>query len=132
MSSESKRDEGLAEAISLNLQRIVYVTGDVVIRQGEDSEGMFFVSKGFADVLNPDGSVLTTLGRGSFFGEMSLLRKQTLALTLTFFGEMSLLCKLTLARTLTFFGEMSLLCKLTLTVTLTFFREVSFMRKHPP
>ena len=40
---------GLPEAISLNLERVVYVAGDYIIREGDDSEGMYFVSKGFAE-----------------------------------------------------------------------------------
>jgi CRP-like cAMP-binding protein len=68
------RAKGLPEAISLNLSRVVFVAGDFIIREGEDSEGMFFVSNGYAEVLNPDESVLTVLGRGSFFGEMALLQ----------------------------------------------------------
>lgn len=67
--------EGLPEAISLNLERVVFVEGDFVIRQGEEPEGMFFVSDGTASVIK-DGTVITTLGRGSFFGEMALLQPE--------------------------------------------------------
>ena len=74
-SSQFKKDVGsLPEAISLNLERVVYVAGDFVIREGEEPEGMFFVSDGNAEVVRqPDDTVITTLGKGSFFGEMALL-----------------------------------------------------------
>ena len=66
--------EGLREAISLNLQRVVFVANDLVIREGEDAEGMFFVSEGTAEIVRlADSTVLTILGKGSFFGEMALL-----------------------------------------------------------
>lgn len=51
ISSEAQSQRrGLPEAISLNLQRVVYVAGDYIIREGEEPEGMFFVSKGHAEV----------------------------------------------------------------------------------
>ncbi len=76
MAGNAKKMTFLAEAISLNLRRVVYVDGDYIIRQDEDSEGMYFISTGFAEVLNEDETVLTTLGKGSFFGEMSLLQPE--------------------------------------------------------
>jgi len=74
--SDAERN-GLMEAISLNLERVLYVAGDYVIRAGDEANGMFFISKGSASVLKPgnDEEVLTTLGKGSFFGEGALLRQ---------------------------------------------------------
>ena len=63
-------------------QRVVFVSGDYVIRQGEFSPGMVFLSDGEVEVIADIGeeesgkrksALITTLGPHSFFGEMSLL-----------------------------------------------------------
>ena len=46
-----KGEAGLAGAISQALNRVVYVEGDFVIREGEVNESMHFVEKGLVDVL---------------------------------------------------------------------------------
>jgi len=78
ISAESSEMEmnGLMESISINLERVLYLNGDFVIRAGDEGDGMYFISKGFAEVLNKHGHVLTTLGAKSFFGEMSLLEPE--------------------------------------------------------
>ena len=48
---------GLAGAISQQLERVVYVAGDHIIRQGEESEGMYFVSSGCVEVRRRASSV---------------------------------------------------------------------------
>jgi CRP-like cAMP-binding protein len=67
--------EGLPGAISMELQRVVFVTGDYIIREGEETEGLFFVSSGLVELLNSadPNAPITTLGAGSMFGEMALL-----------------------------------------------------------
>jgi len=61
---------------------VVFVSGDYVIRQGEFSPGMVFLSDGEVEVIADTGeeeggqrksALITTLGPHSFFGEMSLL-----------------------------------------------------------
>ena len=72
---DGKSEKGLPGAISQRLERVVFVTGDYIIREGEETEGLFFVSSGLVELFtsaNVD-NVLTTLGAGSMFGEMALL-----------------------------------------------------------
>ena len=73
--SSSKGDKGLPGAISQELQRSVFVTGDYIIREGEETPGLFFVSAGLVELFNDadPSRILTTLGAGSMFGEMALL-----------------------------------------------------------
>ena len=70
-----KGDKGLPGAISQELQRSVFVTGDYIIREGEETPGLFFVSAGLVELFNDadPSRILTTLGAGSMFGEMALL-----------------------------------------------------------
>ena len=92
ISAESSEEtmSGLMESISIHLERVLYVNGDFVIRSGDEADGMYFISKGFAEVLSKTGTVVTTLGRGSFFGEMALLepgKKTTASVQVTSFCD---------------------------------------------
>eukprot|EP00966_Prymnesium_polylepis_P184461 4275505-Prymnesium_polylepis.1 len=77
-----KGEAGLAGAISQSLERVVYVEGDFVIREGEVNGSMHFVERGMVDVLQLSVSdqPLTTLGPLSFFGEMALLSRRERAI----------------------------------------------------
>jgi len=69
-------EPGLAGAISQALDRQVYVAFDCIIRQGEQNDSMYFIDKGFVDVLSTQTSEpVTTLGPLSFFGEVALVSK---------------------------------------------------------
>ena len=72
---DGKSEKGLPGAISQRLERVVFVTGDYIIREGEETEGLFFVSSGLVELFTSAGGeqILTTLGAGSMFGEMALL-----------------------------------------------------------
>ena len=63
----------LAGALSQQLERVVYVAGDTIIRHGDEAEAMYFVSSGSVEVVSPTGETLAVLGASSFFGEMALL-----------------------------------------------------------
>ena len=67
---------GLAGAISQQLERVVFVAGDYIIRSGEESEGMYFVSSGLVEVVGSEGEVIKHLGASAFFGEMALLNPE--------------------------------------------------------
>jgi small-conductance mechanosensitive channel/CRP-like cAMP-binding protein len=52
----------------------VYGDRDAIVRQGEPGHSMFIVGSGSAVVtLEPSGHEVATIGRGGYFGEMSLL-----------------------------------------------------------
>jgi len=65
--------KGLEGAISQRLERVVFVAGDYIIRAGEETEGMYFVSGGHVEVIAEDGTIIKTLTSNAFFGEMALL-----------------------------------------------------------
>lgn len=64
LGAHAGKESALAGAIAQQLERVVYVAGDFVIREGEESLGMTFVSSGQVSVLSADDEVLTTLGDG--------------------------------------------------------------------
>jgi CPA1 family monovalent cation:H+ antiporter len=47
------------------------VPGEVIVRQGERGDAVFFISSGAVEVVRPDRRI--RLGRGDFFGELALL-----------------------------------------------------------
>jgi len=51
-----------------------YSEGEVIFGQGVPGFGMYIVISGEVDIiLEPEGSVIATLGEGEFFGELALL-----------------------------------------------------------
>lgn len=46
----------------------VYLPGDFIVRHGTLGHHMYFVQDGSVDVLTEDGTAITTLGEGSYFG----------------------------------------------------------------
>jgi hypothetical protein len=69
-------EPGLAGAISQALDRQVYVPGDFIIRKGEQNDSMYFIDKGYVDVLHKTTEApITTLGPLSFFGEIALVSR---------------------------------------------------------
>lgn len=72
---EHDGDAGLPGAISQALERVVFVSGDYIIREGEETLGLYFVSQGVVELFKHASGdrVITTLGAGALFGEMSLL-----------------------------------------------------------
>lgn len=52
-----------------------YETGDTIVRKGEGGIGFYLVLDGSVEIKS-DGTTLSKLGPGQFFGEMSLLDNQ--------------------------------------------------------
>jgi glucose-6-phosphate 1-dehydrogenase len=60
------------KGLALALKPVVHAAGEWIVRRGEAGEEMYFVALGEVEVLDED-RVLSTLGEGEFFGELSLL-----------------------------------------------------------
>lgn len=74
--------ESELEILQSSLQRESYKEGDIIFKQGDKADAMFFISKGSIDVLIAVGDKrfartkrVQSLSSGTFFGEMALLQK---------------------------------------------------------
>jgi voltage-gated potassium channel len=63
----------LLEEIVLELKPRVVIPGEDIFRAGEPGDAMYFIQRGEIEIAAADGTVLATLGPGSFFGESALL-----------------------------------------------------------
>lgn len=75
-------------------QQETYGDGEVIVREGDDSREMYVIQSGAVAVTrNIDGTdvELARLGRGNFFGEMSLLESISRNATIRAVGETRLL-----------------------------------------
>ena len=84
-------DPQIAFTLCDNLQRVVFVGGDVIIREGQKRQVCTFaLLVSFVTSKRTGDEPITTLGPQSFFGEMSLLNPtgETTASVVvrTFFG----------------------------------------------
>jgi MFS family permease len=61
------------ERLSREMVEQQYATGDQVIRQGDTGDRFYLVASGTVEIVR-DGTVVTTTGRGGYFGEIALLR----------------------------------------------------------
>jgi glucose-6-phosphate 1-dehydrogenase len=59
--------------LTMVLHPEVVAADQFLIRKGDVGHQMYFLLHGEVDVLDGDGAVISTLGPGSFFGEMALL-----------------------------------------------------------
>ena len=72
----------------------IYADGDVIVREGDDSRDMYVIQSGAVLVTRQiDGTdvKIAKLGRGNFFGEMSLLESIPRNATIRAVGETRLL-----------------------------------------
>ena len=60
------------KGLALALKPVVYAAGEWIVRAGEAGNEMYFVALGEVEVRDED-RVLSALGEGEFFGELSLL-----------------------------------------------------------
>ena len=61
--------------IARSFKELKYESGDIIVRKGEVGIGFYLVADGSVEVRS-DGKVLSKLGPGQFFGEMSILDGQ--------------------------------------------------------
>jgi CRP-like cAMP-binding protein len=50
--------------------------GSVIVREGDDADALYLIVSGGVNVLKADGSFLSFLGAGGFFGEMALFSER--------------------------------------------------------
>lgn len=68
------------------LAPISFQDGEVILEEGEDGEGMFFIERGCVKITNDHG-VSTMLEDGDYFGELALITKEQRAATCVAVGE---------------------------------------------
>jgi hypothetical protein len=69
-------DHNLLKEIAVCLRPCIYTPGDAICTYGEVGDKMYFIRKGFVEVMSHDGKeVYATLRDGDFFGELALLTK---------------------------------------------------------
>ena len=61
------------------LKMLIFMPGDYIVRYGEVGDEMFFIRDGEVDVLGPPPKeeLFTSMGDGTFFGEIAVLGKAT-------------------------------------------------------
>lgn len=65
--------ENLIKDISSALKQTIYLPGDFIIIKDDIGEEMYFIAEGSVYILAADKrTVLNTLGKGSYFGEMAI------------------------------------------------------------
>jgi len=60
-------------AVILAMHSVSKEAGDLIVRQGDVTEEMYFICRGEVDVLDSDNQVVSQLKDGNFFGEIGLL-----------------------------------------------------------
>jgi CRP-like cAMP-binding protein len=63
------------KVIARSFKELKYESGDIIVRKGEAGVGFYLMAEGTVEVRS-DGRVLSKLGPGQFFGEMSVLDGQ--------------------------------------------------------
>jgi len=63
------------KVLARSFKELKYETGDVIVRKGESGVGFYLIADGAVEVRS-DGQILSKLGPGQFFGEMSILDGQ--------------------------------------------------------
>ena len=87
---------GNIQAIFMRMQQVNYRQGDVVIKQGDEGDFFYVITKGSCHVtretpLNQDGIKLAELEAGDTFGEEALISETTRNATVTMASDGSLM-----------------------------------------
>ncbi len=65
-----------AKAMQSRLERIVYKSGDDIVRYGDAADGMYFIEDGIVDVFNAEGEPVNEMKAGQYFGEYAILAQE--------------------------------------------------------
>jgi hypothetical protein len=71
------------DALARALDRVESAAGDVVVREGDESDRFYVIESGRVQVTAADGHVLREEGPGDYFGEIGLLRDVPRTATIT-------------------------------------------------
>jgi CRP/FNR family cyclic AMP-dependent transcriptional regulator len=63
------------KVVARSFRQLKYETGDIIVGKGETGVGFYLIADGNVEVRS-EGKVLSKLGPGQYFGEMSLLDGQ--------------------------------------------------------
>lgn len=66
-------NDEIRKNLCMSLKLCVFCIGDDILKCGDLGNEMFFLEKGSVEVIGRDGSVLTTLNDGAYFGESGLV-----------------------------------------------------------
>ncbi|MFT5561963.1 MAG: CRP-like cAMP-binding protein, partial [Litorivivens sp.] len=66
-------DRLLMSAVILAMHSVSKDAGDLIVRQGDVTEEMYFICRGEVEVLDNNDEVVSELKDGNFFGEIGLL-----------------------------------------------------------
>ncbi|MBY0527642.1 MAG: glucose-6-phosphate dehydrogenase [Gemmataceae bacterium] len=66
-------DQVFLQNLAMMLKPVVYGPGETVIKNGELGNEMYFICRGKVEVVGDGDKVVSTMGEGSFFGEIALL-----------------------------------------------------------
>lgn len=78
------------ESIARQLERVTVMAGEVVLREGDESDRFFVIESGAVEVTQA-GAVLRQEGPGDFFGEIGLLRDVPRTATITALEDTTLM-----------------------------------------
>jgi CRP-like cAMP-binding protein len=71
------------DALVRALVRVEVASGDVVVREGDESDRFYVIESGSVRVTAADGHLLREEGPGDYFGEIGLLRDVPRTATIT-------------------------------------------------
>ncbi|KAJ3112490.1 Kinesin-like protein kif27 [Phlyctochytrium bullatum] len=67
-------DESFLQVVALKMKSVNVVEGWHVFRKDDRAEELYIIKSGYIDILEIDGTVITTLGPGKCFGEIALIQ----------------------------------------------------------
>ncbi len=65
-----------AEALHGRLDRLVFKSGEDIVRYGDPADGMYFIEDGIVDVFNAEGEPVNEMKAGQYFGEYAILAQE--------------------------------------------------------